>query len=296
GVFASFSGESFRETINYLDQPLKEAENTQEKARILTVLGYSQAWMGQQQQAITLHQEALTLAREVGDQRCEIANLNHLSRINLMQKDFRNSESLAQRAVILARQNGDRQGEAHALANLGYSEVMLARQQEYVIPEEMEMPINHLERGQKLSEQLHDLQNHALCWVGLGTAYVAIEQPQQAQIHLEKGLAITQQIGDRDLQALSHAYLSEACYQLKQLEAATYHACLGMYLLQQRHHKAWQQSAALVVILQGKLGAEPFFNVLQQMRSQFIAIIGIDGFDHLPSLIERYRQGDMELS
>ncbi len=291
GVFASFSGESFRETINYLDQPLKESENTQEKARILTVLGYSQAWMGHHNQAIALHQEAVTLAREVGDRRCEIANLNHLSRISLIQKDFTTSESQAQRAVILARQNGDRQGEANALANLGYSEVMIARQQESVTPEELETPINHLERGQKLSEKLNDLQNQALCWVGLGAAYVAIEQPSQAQIALEQGLALTQQIGDRDLQALSHAYLGEVFYQLNQLESATYHACLGMYLLEQRQSKAWQQSASLVVILQGKLGPEKFSNQLQQQRSQLIAQIGVDGFDHLPNLIERYRQG-----
>ncbi|WP_434684350.1 tetratricopeptide repeat protein [Pseudanabaena minima] len=292
GVFASFSGESFRETINYLDQPLKEAENTQEKARILTVLGYSKAWMGNHQEAISLHQEAVNLAREVGDQRCEIANLNHLSRLSLIQKDFSTSESQAQRAVILARQNGDRQGEANALANLGYSEVMIARQQEVITPEELETPISHLERGQKLSEKLNDLQNQALCWVGLGTAYVAIEQPSQAQIALEKGLALTQQIGDRDLQALSHAYLGEALYQLNQLESATYHACLGMYLLEQRHSKAWQQSAALVVILQGKLGAETFSNLLQQKRSPLIAQIGVDGFDHLPNLIDRYRKGN----
>ena len=293
GVFASFSGESFRETINYLDQPLKESENTQEKARILTVLGYSQAWMGHHNQAIALHQEALNLAREVGDQKCEIANLNHLSRISLIQKDFNTSESQAQRAVILARQHGDRQGEANALANLGYSEVMIARQQESITPEELETPINHLERGQKLSEKLNDLQNQALCWVGLGTAYIAITHPSQAQIALEKGLAITQQIGDRDLQALSHAYLGEAFYQLNQLEIATYHASLGMYLLEQRQSKAWQQSAALVVILQGKLGAEKFAALLQQQRSQLIPIIGVDGFDHLPNLIDRYRQGDV---
>ncbi len=292
GVFASFSGESFRETISYLDQPLKEADNTQEKARILTVLGYSKAWMGHHKDAIALHQEAVNLAREVGDQRCEIANLNHLSRISLIQKDFNTSESQAQRAVILARQNGDRQGEANALANLGYSEVMIARQQESVSPEELETAIGHLERGQKLSEKQNDLQNQALCWVGLGTAYVAIEQPSQAQMALEKGLALTQQIGDRDLQALSHAYLGETFYQLNQLESATYHACLGMYLLEQRHSKAWQQSAALVVILQGKLGVESFMNLWQQLRSQLIALIGVDGFDHLPNLIDRYRQGD----
>ncbi|MEE3717328.1 tetratricopeptide repeat protein [Tumidithrix elongata RA019] len=291
GVFASFSGESFRETINYLDRPLKESENTQEKARILTVLGYSQAWMGDRERAISLHQEAVNLAREVGDLRCEIANLNHLSRICLYQKDFNMSESHAQRAVILARQTGDRQGEANALANLGYSEVTLARQQESVTPEDLETAIGHLERGQKLSEKLNDRQNQALCWVGLGTAYVALQQPSQAQLALEQGLALTLQIGDRDLQALSHAYLGEALYQLHQLEDAVYHACLGMYLLEQRHSKAWQQSAALIVILQGKLGAENFFNLLQQMRSPLIAQIGVDGFDHLPNLIARYRQG-----
>ena len=291
GVFASFSGESFRETISYLDQPLKEAENTQEKARILTVLGYSKAWMGHHQDAIALHQEAVNLAREVGDQRCEIANLNHLSRISLIQKDFNTSESQAQRSVILSRQHGDRQGEANALANLGYSEVMIARQQEAITPEELETAIAHLERGQKLSEKLNDLQNQALCWVGLGTAYIAIAQPSQAQLGLEKGLALTQQIGDRDLQALSHAYLGETFYQLNQLESATYHACLGMYLLEQRQSKAWQQSAALVVILQGKIGVESFTDLLQKLRSQLIALIGVDGFDHLPNLIDRYRQG-----
>lgn len=292
GVFASFSGESFRETINYLDQPLKESENTQEKARILTVIGYSQTWMGQHQQALKLHQEAVNLAREVGDQRCEIANLNHISRLSLIQKEFANSESSAQRAVILARQIGDRQGEANALANLGYSEVMLVRQQELVTAEELETPINHLQRGQQLSEKLNDFQNQALCWVGIGTAYVAIEQPSQAQIALEKGLAVALKIGDRDLQALSHAYLGEALYQLSQLEASIYHACMGMYLLEQRHSKTWLQVAALVVILQGKLGIESFTNLLQQLRSQFIAIIGVDGFDHIPQLLDRYRQGN----
>ncbi len=292
GVFASFSGESFRETISYLDQPLKEAENTQEKARILTVLGYSKAWMGHHRDAIALHQEAVNLAREVGDQRCEIANLNHLSRISLMPTDFIASESYAQRALILSRQHGDRQGEANALANLGYSEVMIARQQESVAPEDLETAIAHLERGQKLSEQLNDLQNQALCWVGLGTAYIAIAQPSQAQIALEKGLALTQQIGDRDLQALSHAYLGETFYQLNQSELTVYHACLGMYLLEQRQSKAWQQSAALVVILQGKLGDEDFANLLQKLRSHLIALIGVDGFDHLPNLVNRYRQGD----
>jgi hypothetical protein len=47
-----------------------------------------------------------------------------------------------------------------------------------------------------------------------------------------------------------------------------------------------------VMILQGKLGTESFMDLLQQLRSHLIALIGVDGFDHLPNLLDRYRQGD----
>jgi hypothetical protein len=62
-----------------------------------------------------------------------------------------------------------------------------------------------------------------------------------------------------------------------------------MYLLEERHSKVWQQSASLVVILQGKLGLEKFEQLLQQQRSHLISHIGVDGFDHLPVLLDRYR-------
>jgi tetratricopeptide (TPR) repeat protein len=291
GVFASFSGDTFRETIVYLDQPLKEVENTQEKARILTVLGYSQRQLGNLQQAIALHREALNLARQVEDQPCEIANLNHLSRLSLDQKDFSTALANAQRALILARQTGERQGEANALASLGFSEVLLARQQEAISLEELETAIGYLEQGQKLAEKLQDLQNSALCCVGLGIAYVATEQPGQARQWLEQGTSLAQQMGDRDLQALSHTYLGEAYYQLNKPELAIYHACLGMYLLEQRHNMTWRQAAALIVILKGQLGDETFAKLLEQQRSKLIMQIGVDGFDYLPGLLQRYREG-----
>ncbi|WP_413160022.1 tetratricopeptide repeat protein [Capilliphycus salinus ALCB114379] len=290
GVFASFSGESFRETIHYLDQPLKYVENVQEKARILTVLGYSQQWMGNFKQALSFHQEALELARQTEDRGCEVANLNHLSRLNLRQKDYSQAITFAQRALILSRQIGDRFGEAHCLVSLGFCEVLIARQERAVTFEELESSINYLEQGLKLSEKFQDLLNQALSAIGLGIAYVTVEKPTQAVPFLEQGLSVVGQAGDRDLQALGCAYLGEAYYQLKREDLAVYYASLGMYLLEQRGNIQWRQAAALVTILQGKLGAENFQKFLSQYRSQFIAQIGIDGYDYLPSLIERYRQ------
>jgi tetratricopeptide (TPR) repeat protein len=290
GVFASFSGETFRDTIDYLDQPLNSVEKIQEKARILTILGYSQQWMGNHQKALNFHQEALELSRQTQDQTCEVANLNHLSRLNWRNNDYNSAINHAQRALILARQTGDKKGEAYSLVSLGFCEILIARQQRTITLEELESSINYLQQGLKLSEKFNDLLNQALSLIGLGIAYVSLEQPLQAVPFLEQGLSVVHSAGERSLQALGHAYLAEADYQLQREELAIYHGCLGMYLLQQQNNSQWQQTAALMMIIQGKLGAEKFNTILSQHRSKIIAQIGVDGFDYLPNLIEQYRQ------
>ncbi|MGB3401266.1 MAG: tetratricopeptide repeat protein [Microcoleaceae cyanobacterium] len=290
GVFASFSGNTFRETIDYLDRPLNEVENIQEKARILTVLGYSQQWMGNYQKALDFHQEALELSRTTQDRACEIANLNHLSRLNWRNQDYNSAINQAQRALILARQTGDKTGEAYSLVSLGFCEVLISRQQRAVTAEQLESSINYLQQGLKLSEKLNNLLNKALSLTGLGIAYVTLEQPRQAVQVLEQGLSVVQSVGDINLQALGCAYIAEAYYQLQQNDLAVYLGCLGMYLLEQRGNLQWQQAAALMMILQGKLGEEQFEAILSKYRDKIIAQIGVDGFDYLPDLIERYRQ------
>jgi tetratricopeptide (TPR) repeat protein len=290
GVFASFSGDTFRDTIDYLDQPLNYVENIQEKARILTILAYSQQWIGNNQKALNFHQEALELSRQTQDKTCEIANLNHLSRLNWRNNDYNSAINQAQRALILARQVGDKKGEAYSLVSLGFCEILIAKQQRTVTLEDLESSINYLQQGLKLSEKFNDILNQALSLIGLGIAYVTLEQPLQAVPFLEQGLSVLHSGGERSLQALTHAYMAEAYYQLQRQELAVYHGCLGMYLLQQQNNLQWQQAAALIMILQGKFGVEQFNTILSQHRSKIIAQIGVDGFDYLPDLIEQYRQ------
>jgi tetratricopeptide (TPR) repeat protein len=289
GVFASFSGEGLRDTITYLDQPLKSVENTQEKARILTVFGYTQRWVKQFEAAIAFHQEALTLARTAGDQRCAIANLNHLSYLRLQQQQYSEAIAQAQQALILARQTGDRLGEAHALANLGYCEVIQAWQDDVRTAAGLEIPMEYLQRGLELSTKLQDGQPQGLAALGLGIAYVAITQPIQAQAKLEQALVIAQTLGDRTVQALSCAFLGEALYQLGQFETAVYPAALGMYWLEQLGNGSWRQAAALLTVLKGQLRNVPWSQLFEVQRSKLISQIGVDGFDYLESLLERYQ-------
>ncbi|MFQ4144692.1 tetratricopeptide repeat protein [Chlorogloeopsis sp. ULAP02] len=290
GIFASFAGSYLRDALNYLDEPLRRVEGTQEKARILTLLGYSQRALGQYDRSINFHQQALEIARNAGDRPCEIANLNHLSRTCVAQQNYSEAIDYSQRALILSRQTGNRTGEAYALVNLGYSEVMQAQQLQELEPETYEMAINYLQQGLRLSEQLGDVQSKALCLSSLGIAYLIIQQPENAIKNLEEGFRTAQLAGDLYLQGLNLATLGEANYNLANFERAIYTGCLGMYLLNQIASQEWRKPAGLLTILQGQLGTEAFQNTLQQNRQRIISVIGIDGYDYIPQLLEEYRQ------
>ncbi|NJO41899.1 MAG: tetratricopeptide repeat protein [Cyanobacteria bacterium CRU_2_1] len=291
GIFASFSGGYLRDALSYLDEPLRQAEGTQEKARILTLLGYSVRAMGQADRSDTFHQKALEIARVAGDTRCEAANLNHLSRTCVIQAKYAEAINYSQRALILSRQTGDRLGEANAIANLGYSEVFQAQQLEQADPDVYEMAIDRLQQGLQLSEKLGDRQSQALCLSSLGIAHVVLEQPQTAIAYLEGGVQAAQFSGDVYLQGLNLAYLSEAHHRLQEPAKAIYAGCLGMYLLEQIGSASWRQPAGLLIVLRGQLGNNEFQELLVQQRSAIVTAIGVDGYDHLPQLLNQYQQG-----
>lgn len=289
GVFASFSGEYLRNTLEYLDEPLRRVEGTQAKARILTLIGASMRAMGQYDRSINFHQQALEIARKEGDKPCEIANLNHLSRTHVAQKNYEEAIDFSQRALILSRQSGDKLGEVNALANLGYSEVFKARQLQEVEPEIYESAVNYLQRGLQLSEQLGDRQSQALCYSSLGIAYTILEQPQEAIKYLANGWQSAQVSGDLYLQGLNLAYLAQAYYSTENLQKAVFAGCLSIYLLEQIGASEWRKPAGLLIILQGQLG-DGFEAALKQERSQIIPIIGVDGYDYIPEILKKYQE------
>ncbi|MEO1429221.1 MAG: tetratricopeptide repeat protein [Cyanobacteria bacterium J06633_8] len=291
GIFASFSGDYLKNALSYLDEPLQRVEGTQEKARILTILGYSQRALGQYESSVKFHQQALEIARNAEDKACEIANLNHLSRTYVELKNYTEAINNSQRALIFSRQAGDKVSEANALANLGYSEVMQAQESE-AEAESYEMAINYLKQGLNLSEKLGDLQSKGLCLSSLGVAYIVTEQASEAIKNLEEGFKTAQTSGDLYLQGLNLANLAEANYSLANFERAIYTASLGMYILNQIASKEWHKPARLLSILQNQLGEEGFKQSLGKNRPKMISFIGVDGYDYIPELIEEYRKNN----
>lgn len=290
GVFADFSGEYLQDTLDYFDEPLKQVEGTEEKARILTLLGYSQRTIGAYEQAIALHEEALAIAIEANDFACEIANLNHLSRANVNLKNYTEAINYSQRALIAARQVGNKLGEANASVNLGYAKVFAARQLETIDTENYSEAIRYLEQGVALAEQQKDFPSQSFGYISLGIAYVTLEQPTAAIAALTKGSELAQYSRDVYLQGLSFFYLAEAHYSIEDRASAITYGSLGMYLLHQINSIEWRQVAGLLSILQGQLGQDEFNRILSQGRSQMIGLISVDGYDYIPKLLAEYQQ------
>ena len=289
GMVAMLSQGSFNDLLTYLDEPLRRVDKTQEKARILTLIGYSQQVMRHTDSAIAFHEQALEIAQSeelaVRDLPCAIANLNHLSRAQAAAKHYDEALRFAQQALILARQSGDSLGQANALANVGYSEILSARQLDRLDEDSAEIPISQLTQGLKLASTLDDRASQALCNNSLGIAYGMLGFPDRALPYLAAGLQAAQESGDRYLQGLNLTYFSEAQAALGDTDSALLSAVLAMYTLEQIDAIEWQQSRNWLLLLRGRLGDEAFGKQMKSLRSRILASIGVDGYDHALTLL-----------
>ncbi|NJM96912.1 MAG: tetratricopeptide repeat protein [Phormidesmis sp. RL_2_1] len=290
GVFASFSGDYLQDTLDYFSEPLSQVDGTQEKARILTLLGYSRQMLGHSSAAQAFYQQALEIAQSAGDLACETADLCHLARNALLEKDYAQAVSTSQRALILARQRGDRVGEANALVNLGYAQVLQGRANDVIDPALYDGAIAYLNQGLELAVKQGDFQSQALAYNSLGIGYVMCDRPQEGLDILTKGAEPLKASRNIYLQGLYTLYTAEAHHALKHPQEAVFYSTLAMHLLESIGSEDWRQAAGLASILQGQLGPETFKQTLEKYRRQLAPIISLEGFERLPELLKQYQQ------
>jgi tetratricopeptide (TPR) repeat protein len=166
-------------------------------------LGLAYADVGEARRAIKYYEQALPIARELGDRQSEG---NHLNNLGLAYADLgepRRAIEYYEQALAVAREMGDRQGEGNGLGNLGlaYADLGDARQ-----------AIEHYEEALAISQEIGDRRNEGNHLSYLGAAYYAVGEAWRAIEYFEEALAIDREIGDRqgegaDLGNLGNAYI-----------------------------------------------------------------------------------------
>lgn len=171
-------------------------------------LGLSHGALGDLRRAIDLHNQALAIARQIGDRHGEGANLGNLGLCHNDLGDYQRAIDLHTQALALDREIGFRQAEGNDLGNLGLSHRHLGDYQRAIDLHTQALAVDH-DISDRRGEGA-DLSSLGLCYHDLGDYQQALGLHAQA-------LAINRDLGRREGQSISLTNL------------ASCHVALGSY-------------------------------------------------------------------
>ena len=187
----------------------------QDEGAHLGHLGLAYSALGQVEKAITYHEQALAISRDIGHRQGEGA---HLGNLGLAYRDLGQVEKAIdyyEQALAISREIGDRQGEGSDLGNLGNAYRALGQ---------VEKAIIYYEQALAISREIGHRQGEGNRLGNLGNAYRALGQVEKAITYYEQALAISREIGDRQGEGSDLGNLGNAYSALGQVEKAiTYH-------------------------------------------------------------------------
>jgi DNA-binding SARP family transcriptional activator len=106
----------------------QKANSNQEMISNLNLLGEVHSYLLEQyEKAVQYNDEALKLAREMGNLRAEAALLSNLGELFERQGDFERALQLYQNAINLSKETGNKDKEIYYRANLGRAQVYLGK-------------------------------------------------------------------------------------------------------------------------------------------------------------------------
>jgi tetratricopeptide (TPR) repeat protein len=174
-------------------------------------LGVVYHTMGQVDQAIKFYEQALAIAREIGDRSGESTRLGHLGIAYSVRGELDRAIGYYQQALAIAQSLGDRRAEGKHLGNLG----LAYRDQGQVLA-----AIGTYEDAIRIARDLGNRQGEGHQLTNLASASLDLGQIDQALENYQKALDIAREIGDRGLEELVLGNLSDAYYGLGEMAQA----------------------------------------------------------------------------
>ncbi len=186
-------------------------DDLQNHGAVLGNLGIAYSGLGQVEKAIKYHEQALVIAREIGDKQGEGTDLGNLGNAYSDLGQVEKAIEYYQKALVIAREIGDRRNEGNWLGSLGNAYSDLGQ---------VEKAIEYHEQALVISKEISDRRNEGI-WLGnLGLAYSDLGQVEKAIEYYQKALVITREIGDRRNEGTDLGNLGIAYSNLGQVEKA----------------------------------------------------------------------------
>jgi len=159
----------------------------QRRATLLGELGIAYLAMGEARPAIAILEEALLIAREIGDRRGEGNALGNLGNAYAALGDARKAIEYYEQYLAIAREIGDRRGEGNALGNLGSAHAALG---------DARKAIEYYEQQKAIVREIGDRQGECAALGNLGDEWRKLGETEKARDCVEQGLQLALLAGD----------------------------------------------------------------------------------------------------
>ncbi|MBO0867223.1 MAG: tetratricopeptide repeat protein [Micromonosporaceae bacterium] len=143
---------------------------------------------GRLHDAVTLHEQALAVARATGDQAAELDSLTGLGHIYRLQGRYQRATDHYHQALQLNRDTGNDPGEVDALTGLGHIHRMQGR---------YEPAVHHYQQALQLTRTTGHRPGELNALVGLGHTHRAQGRHGQAADHYQQALVLARATGHR---------------------------------------------------------------------------------------------------
>jgi tetratricopeptide (TPR) repeat protein len=204
----------FARAIELYEQALGIARDVGDRRREgiqLSYLGTAYRVMGQIQRAVALSEEALAIARETGDRRAESAHLSSVGRGYRALGQIERAIECQEKALAIASELGDRHEEGTTLSSLGSNYRALGQ---------IERAVGLYKQALSIAREIGDSRVEGFSLASLGSACRGLAQPEQAIEYYEQALAIARETGYRQGEESDLGDLGGAYYELGQIEKA----------------------------------------------------------------------------
>ena len=202
GILAESQGD-YEQAITLHEKALalwRQLGNRLGIASSLTNLGIVADSFGDYDRATDFHTQALTIWREVGDDVGMASSLNELGTLATNRGDYEVAEDLLNQSLALCRKSGDASAIGSVLESLGILSFYR---------EDFERAVRFHEEGLTVWRELHDARMIAPTLVNLGEAVQYQGGLEEAEASYQEALSLFRELGDKGGTAFALAHLGK---------------------------------------------------------------------------------------
>ncbi len=186
-----FSISEYKSAVAYCEQALsiaKEIGDKKGEGISFSHLGSIYYILGNYHKAIEIYEQSLSIAREIGDKKAEGVNLGNLGNAYDNLGDYQKAIEFHEQSLSISRKIGDKKGEGANLGNLGITYDNLGDYQK---------AIEFYEQALSITREIGDKKGDGTRLGNLGITYYNLEDYEKAIEFHEQALSIAKEIGDK---------------------------------------------------------------------------------------------------